>query len=58
MRYKQQVSDRLETATQRVDIVLSGLESRTLTLENIKSYLDQLKRALESAQELVDLESE
>jgi hypothetical protein len=58
MRYKEQIATRLETAIQRVDIIDRGIESRQLTMPDLKTILEQLKNSLESAQELLELETE
>jgi hypothetical protein len=58
MRYKAQIATRLETAIQRVDIIDRGIESRQLTMPDLKTILEQLKNSLESAQELLELETE
>lgn len=56
MKYKQQVTDRIDSAIQKVDITVRGMQSRTMNAEEILAQLEVIKRTLESINELVELE--
>lgn len=56
MKYKEQVSNRVDSAIQKIDIVTRGMQSRTLTENEVLAQLEITKKMLESVNELVELE--
>ncbi len=56
MKYKQQVTDRTDSAIQKLEIAIRGMESNTLTANEVKEQMESAKRILISVNELVELE--
>ena len=56
MKYKQQISDKIDAVIQKIDIVTRGMQSNTMTANEVFSQLETTKRILESMNELVELE--
>ena len=58
MRYKTLVSNKLETITNMVNIIKSGLENRKMTAEEVVAKSNQILELLENVTNLVDKETE
>jgi len=56
MKYKQQISDKIDAVIQKIDIVTRGMQSNTMTANEVFTQLEITKRILESMNELVELE--
>ena len=56
MKYKQQVSDNLETADQLIYTILRGLRDRTITADDTVNKLRQVRDLLKEAQHKVSIE--
>ena len=56
MKYKQQVSDNLETADQLIYTILRGLRDRTITADDTVNKLRQVRDLLKDAQHKVSIE--
>ena len=56
MKYKQQVSDHLETADQLIYTILRGLRDRTITADDTVNKLRQVRDLLKEAQHKVSIE--
>ena len=56
MKYKQEVSDHLETADQLIYTILRGLRDRTITADDTVNKLRQVRDLLKESQHKVSIE--
>jgi vacuolar-type H+-ATPase subunit I/STV1 len=58
MKYKTQVSDKLDSIEQKLNILIRGLEERRFSPQEILNKIQDTKKVTEQVIELVDKEKE